>query len=194
MSQSLFAGWRPDAAGRLQLQELATALAGTRPANATRLQPRSPDQWHVTLCFVGKNVAHLVKPDLLSALGDAAASIPAHDFRIERLTYWPGSGAVVALPYRCRELQALCDATRFAFRRCGIRPMQATHQPHITLAYLDLHQPPQAWLEDIDCSGAPLLATNFELLFNPGGHYEALGCWPLTGAALPPEPRQSTLF
>ena len=194
MSLSLFAGWRPDAAGRLQLQRLANEISRPRPECATLLQPRRPDQWRITLCVVGHDVAHLVTPELLRALADAGSSIPAHEFRIERLTYWPASGAVVALPYRCQELQALCDATQSALRRCGIRPMRAAHQPHITLAYLDLHQPLQAWLDDVDCSGAPLLVTNLELLFNPGGHYQALACWPLTGGAMPPTSSQSTSF
>ena len=192
MSQSLFAGWRPDTAGLRQLQDLVTAFPAPGSDTAPALQLRRPDQWHVTLCFAGHHVGHLITPELLGALAEAAATIPAHHFRIERLAYWPSSGAVVALPSRCRELLALCDATQSAFRRCGIHPVQATLQPHVTLAFLDPQQPPQAWLEAIDCHGAPFVVSNFELLFNLGGRYQALGCWPLTGETLSPEPLQST--
>src|SRR3546814_14410555 len=94
------------------------------------------------MCYAA---GHLVTPALLDAFASAAARIPPHGFSIERLTYWPQSGAVVALPFDCPPLQALCDATRDAIRRCGISPLQVTTQPHVTLAYLDRHLAAQAW-------------------------------------------------
>ena len=194
MSLALFPGWRPDADAHARLGTLAQAAKLTQPRDAPALKVRRPDQWHVTLCFAGYDLQHLVSPQLLQAFADAATEIPSHQFELERLAYWPGSGAVVALPFRSPELQALCDASHRALRRCGIKPMLVTHQPHVTLAYLDEHLPPQPWLDDVDYSDTPLHVERFELLFNPGGRYEALGCWDLTGSELPPQPEQATLF
>src|SRR3546814_12337051 len=107
------------------------------------------------------------------AFASAAARSPPHGFSIERLTYWPQSGAVVALPFDCPPLQALCDATRDAIRRCGNSPQQVTTQPHVTLAYLDRHLAAQDWLHDIYCSAAGTLHVDrFEPLLHPGGRLD----------------------
>ncbi|GGK01029.1 2'-5' RNA ligase family protein [Luteimonas terricola] len=194
MSQALFPGWRPDADGRERLAALAARLQVTQPADGRRLQLRRPDQWHATLCFIGYDARDLVTPALFDAFAAAARHIPAHGFEVERVAYWPQSGAVVALPHASPELQALCDATRDAIRRCGIRPLQVTTQPHVTLAYLERGLPAQSWLEDIACGDEVLCVERFELLFNPGGRYEALAAWPLTGAPLPLAPVQARLL
>lgn len=194
MSQALFPAWRPSADGRAALATLSQRLQTACPEGAPFLQLRRADQWHVTLCFIGDGLDPLTAPDLQAAFADAATRIPAHTWTIERLAYWPGSGAVVALPHHCPPLQALCDATRDAIHRCGIAPQDVTRQPHLTLAYLDRHLPAPAWLDTVDCSGKALAVEDFELLFNPGGRYETLGAWPLTGAPLPEPPRQDALF
>ncbi|MGY1531051.1 2'-5' RNA ligase family protein [Luteimonas sp. A649] len=194
MSQALFPGWRPDAEGREHLAALATRLHAGQPADGRRLQPRRPDQWHATLCIIGYDARELVTPALLDAFAVTAARIPAHGFQIERVAYWSQSGAVVALPHANPALQALCDATRDAIRQCGIRPLQVTTQPHVTLAYLERGLPAQAWLEDIACGDDVVRVDRFELLFNPGGRYEALAAWPLTGAPLPAAPVQARLL
>ena len=194
MSRALFPGWRPDADGLDRLSALATRLRDARPEAAPRLQPRRPEQWHATLCFIGYDMLDAATPALHEALAGAARQIPPHAFTVERITYWPQSGAVVALPHDCPALQALCDATRDAIRRCGIRPLQVTSQPHVTLAYLDRHLEAQAWLDGIDCAVGALQVQRFELLFNPGGRYDALAEWPLHGSALPAKPEQTQLF
>ena len=125
---------------------------------------------------------------LWSAFSGVAARIPPHGFAIERLACWRQSGVIVALPRASDALQALCDATCAAARRCGIPAESPTGQPHITLAYVERGLDAQPWLDKVDCSGAPLRVEGFELLINPGGRYEALGEWPLTGAALPDVP------
>jgi len=194
VSQALFPAWRPCADGRAALATVSQRLQTARPMGAPSLQVRRSDQWHITLCFIGRDGTHLATPALHAAFAGAAVRIPSHTFTIERLAYWPQSGAVVALPHACHPLQALCDATRDAIRRCGIAPEQVTNQPHVTLAYLDRWLPPQPWLDAVDCSGDALVVGTFELLFNPGGRYDVLGEWPLTGAALPEPPRQDALF
>ena len=194
MSGALFPAWRPDAGDRERLAGLAASLAAARPANGPRPQMRRPDQWHVTLCFLGRDPRHLATPALPRAFAGVAARIPPHDFTVERLAYWPRSGVIVALPRACEALQALCDATYAAARRCGIDAGKPTRQPHITLAYLARGLDGQPWLDAVDCGGAPLRVARFELLFNPGGRYEALGQWPLAGTALPATPSQPPLL
>lgn len=197
MSQALFPGWRPSKEEAARLAPPAAALQdGIRERGLELRSPfRRPDQWHATLCFIGENALHLATPSLREQLARAAAQIPPHAFRLERLAYWPGPGVVVALPVDCPALQALCGATRDAIRRCGIVPTQVTTQPHLTLAYLEKHLEPQDWLDDIDCSSTgTFLVNRFELLFNPGGRYEAHGSWALTGAELPRPPEQGSLL
>lgn len=195
MSRALFPGWRPSSDEASRLAPVAAALEDAGQTRGLKLRARRADQWHITLCFIGHGVGHPVTPALLDAFAVAAARIPPHAFRIERIAYWPGPGVVVALPFDCVPLQALCDASRDAIRRCGISPTEITTQPHMTLAYLDKHLPPQRWLDDIDGSAAGTFHVDrFELLFNPGGRYGALGAWTLTGAGLPPPPRQGTLL
>lgn len=194
MSLALFPGWRPEAEDQRPLASLLRSLQSARPDAAPALQPRRPDQWHATLCFIGYDQRHRVTPGLLDAFDRVSRRIPPHRFSLERVTYWPQSGAVVALPRDCPALQALCDATRDALRSQGIRPLQVTSQPHLTLAYLGRHYPPQPWLEQVACGDTAFQVDRFELLFNPGGRYESLAGWTLRGQALPPRPVQEALL
>ena len=83
---------------------------------------------------------------------------------------------------------------RDAIRGQGLRPLQVTTQPHVTLAYLDRHLPAQPWLEAVDCAGAAIHVDGFELLFNPGGRYEPLAAWTLSGRTLATPPQQAQLL
>jgi len=195
VSRTLFTAWRPDVAGQAALSGLRDRIVAARPHDAPGLSLRRPDQWHVTLCFVARQTDDAMLAAVRIALGHAAAAIPAHGFTIERLAFWRHSGALVALAAPSDTLQALCDANRDALRLAGIRPEDTTTQPHVTLAYLERGAPPQPWIEQVDCTDAPLLHVDrFELLFNAGGRYEALGEWPLTGSALPLRQSQPGLF
>ena len=193
MSGSLFTAWRPDEAARTQLAALLSAIRVACPAQP-QLKPRRPDQWHITLCFIGDRVMHLVTPELLGAFAAVGAVIPAHDFTIERLAYWPRSGAVVALPHACPMLLTLCDATGKALRKLDIRPQDVTRQPHVTLAYLPRHLPAQPWLDGVCRAVAPMHVGSFELLCSAGGRYESLGHWPLTGTEFAAPSTQALLF
>jgi 2'-5' RNA ligase len=194
MSGSLFAGWTPDAAGCGRLARLVSTMQAAASATALHAKPRRPDQWHVTLCFIGHDVGEAVAAAAARALAPVAARIPPHAFRIERLAYWAGPGVIVALPARNPALQALCDACAAALRGAGIGPVQATTQPHITLAHAGRRLAPQPWLDEIVCAGEDFRVERFDLLHNPGGRYESLAHWPLTGTRLPPEPQQSSLL
>lgn len=193
MSGALFAGWRPDAGGREQLAGLVSAMQTARPAEAELPRPRRPDQWHITLSVVGHHVGDAATARALDALAGVACRIPPHEIRIERLAHWNGPGAVVALPVRNPALQSLCDACGTALRAAGIQPLAATSQPHITLAHLPGDLAVQSWLAAVACERTPLRVDAFELLFNPGGRYEALAEWPLRGPPLPAPLRQAGL-
>jgi RNA 2',3'-cyclic 3'-phosphodiesterase len=190
VSGTLFAGWRPDAAGRERLARLLTAILAARPAEAELPKPRRPDQWHITLSFVGHHVGDAATAGALEALAGVASRIPPHGIRIERLAHWTGPGAVVALPEDSNALQSLCDACSSALRAVGIQSLLATSQPHVTLAFLPRGIAEQAWLAAVDCARTSLRVDAFELLFNPGGRYETLAGWPLRGPPLPLPPRQ----
>ncbi|MGY1409933.1 MULTISPECIES: 2'-5' RNA ligase family protein [unclassified Luteimonas] len=185
MSRTLFTAWRPDVADQAALSGPRDRIVAARPQDAPRLSLRRPDQWHITLCFVARELDEAVLEATRDALDRAAAAIPPHAFTIGRVAFWRHSGAVVALPHRNDTLQALCDAHRDALRRGGIRPEETTTQPHVTLAYLERGSAPQPWLDEVDCASEALRVERFELLFNAGGRYQALGTWALRGAALP---------
>ncbi len=183
----------PDAAGRERLARLASAMQ-TAASGGVQAKPRRPDQWHVTLCFVGHDLGDAVAAAAGHALAPVAERIPPHAFRIKRLAYWSGPGVIVALPAPNAALQALCDACAVALRRAGIGPVQRTSQPHITLAYAARRLPPQPWLDGVGSPVDGFRVDRFDLLYNHGGRYESLAHWPLTGTHLPPEPQQAPLL
>ncbi|MGJ4804594.1 2'-5' RNA ligase family protein [Luteimonas sp. SDU82] len=193
MSRTLFTGWKPGVAAQATLGGLRDRIVAARPGDAPSLSLRRPDQWHITLCFVARDFDDAVVAATRNALGAAAKAVPPHEFSIERLAFWRAAGVLVALPRRNALLQALCDANRDALRDAGIRPQEATTQPHVTLAYLERGAAPQPWLDEVDCAGEPLRVDGFELLFNAGGRYQTLGEWPLRGTA-PPAQQQPSLF
>lgn len=194
MSQALFAGWRPDESGKGVLSRTLEALQAARPAHAPIPKPRRPDQWHVTLSFIGRGMGEPQAEAALRALSGVAARIPPHAFRTARLEHWPGPAAVVALPESSPGLQALCNECSISLRRAGIRPIQRTTQPHITLAYFDKGTPVQSWVAGVAGDTQAMQVDDFELLFNPGGHYRSLARWLLTGALLSRESEQAGLF
>lgn len=194
MGRSLFAGWMPDAAGRERLGRLAAALQAARPAGMPALKLRRADQWHATLCFIARGFDEAVATRAATALAPVAARIPPHAIAIDRIEYWSGPSVFVVVPAPDPVLQALCDACAVALRHADVGPVQRTTQPHVTLAYADRHLPPQDWLAGIACAGATLRVDRFQLLFNPGGRYEALGDWPLAGGPLAAAPDQPALF
>ena len=172
------------------------AAQRARPVDAPLPRWRRADQWHITLCFIGYHVNAGETERARQALGAVGERIPPHAIGIERLAHWRGrrSMPVVALPMASPELQALCDACRDALSHAGIHPLQATTTPHVTLGYYDGGTPIQHWIGDVRHPAAELAVERFDLLFNPGGRYESLASWPLTGRALPHRPEQGSLL
>jgi 2'-5' RNA ligase len=189
----LFVGWLPDAAGRGRLAGVVAGVRDAWPAALPAFKPRRPEQWHATLCFIGHDCGDAVMAAAARALAPVAAIVPPHALALERIAYWEGPGVIVALPAPNPTLQALCDECARGLSRAGIPRLQATTQPHITLAYTGRHLRPQPWLHGIDCDGPSLQVERFQLLSNPGGSYETLGDWPLAGEALDAPPARTGL-
>src|SRR3546814_3463033 len=88
VSQALFPGWRPTGDEAARLAPVAATLRDAiRERGLKSGSFRRPDQWHVTLCFIGHGARHLATPALLGSFARASAHIPLHSFRIERIAY-----------------------------------------------------------------------------------------------------------
>ena len=101
--------------------------------------------------------------------------MPPRAFTPERLAYWPGPGVIVALPREGDALLDLCGAIRDAVLASGIVPKSPTTRPHLTLARLERNLPGLDWLGEVACDMETMPVDGFELLYNAGGRYEALG-------------------
>jgi 2'-5' RNA ligase len=118
-----FALW-PDAELRERLQQLAALLP------AQQAQAYAPQDWHMTLAFIG--AAHA---EYLHCLQQAAAQVSAAPFTVDiaRVGYfatprivWAGPAAVPA------ELLQLQRNLNKALRGCGYKPERRPYTPHIT--------------------------------------------------------------
>jgi 2'-5' RNA ligase len=111
----------PEAAAHLR-----SHLGATRTSN--------PDQWHITLAFLGEVPA--VEP-LSPGLRDAAARHDPFDLRLAgsgsfgRRATWVGVGGDVAA------LRALAAAVQAACRDAGVDLERRAYRPHLTVGRLD---------------------------------------------------------
>lgn len=130
MSDRLFFALWPDDGLREGLARRLPNLLGDYPCRAQR-----PDQWHVTLEFIG-NVAAERLDSLHAAAVDAhwALAAPA-ELRFDRLERWPRPEVLCLTatdvpPTLC----ALVDSLRASLARHGFEPEQRPFRPHLTLA------------------------------------------------------------
>jgi 2'-5' RNA ligase len=96
------------------------------------LRPVRPEQWHVTLRFLGDVEPDLV-PALLEALASVATTEPPVVARLGPTTAWFGRGTVLQVPVG--GLDRLAHAVRDA--TVGLVPMTVPDEPftgHLTLA------------------------------------------------------------
>jgi len=97
-----------------------------------------PENWHVTLHFLGE-VADRVLEDLIATVAATAGRGPETTLRLEAAEWFPGFGKarLLALCGRASpELLALHDALGAELRRQGFRPERRAYRPHVTLARL----------------------------------------------------------
>lgn len=117
------------------VEELRSATAGLA-ALASGLRWTRPEQWHVTLAFLGE-VGDDAIEELTRRLGRAAARHP-------RLSLaFGGSGRFghrvlwTAVQGDRDQLRRLADSTAAAARRCGLQVEHRRYRPHLTLARAD---------------------------------------------------------
>jgi len=108
------------------IEHLRAHLAGARTSN--------PDQWHVTLAFLGE----VGSADPLYA-GLAAVAAAHAPFRLQlagggsfgRRVTWSGVGGDVA------ELRALASDVQAACRVAGVQLEERAYRPHLTVGRID---------------------------------------------------------
>jgi RNA 2',3'-cyclic 3'-phosphodiesterase len=103
----------------------------------------SPDQYHITLHFLGEVPAAPVRQAL------AAVEADAFSLRLQGLGQFPVAGrakSVWAGVTSAPELRALHERTAEALRPTGYRPAMERFHPHVTLARLS--KPPRRGLVD----------------------------------------------
>lgn len=176
----LFVAVWPDAPTRRNLATLPV-----EPTTGLRLV--RPEQWHVTVRFLGNVEAELV-PDLLAALESMADNEPPVVAKLGPRPAWFGRGAVLHVPVM--GLDGLASAVRVATSE--LVPSRETDQPHfsghLTLARSHRRKRPdsraRAGLADMDITGQ-FTVTELDLVASepgPDGHrYSSLGTVSLVG-------------
>jgi 2'-5' RNA ligase len=91
----------------------------------------TPDQWHVTLVFLGE-VEDAARAKLVQALSTLRQ--PPLKLRMERLGVFERSGILYAEVEISEELLHLYEAVAAAVRRCGLEVEERPYRAHITLA------------------------------------------------------------
>lgn len=185
----LFVAVTPPAAA---VAELRAAVAGLR-AGRDGLRWTRPEQWHLTLAFLGE-VADPARAELVGRLERVARRHPPLTLSLggagrfgHRVLWTRVRGDTVPL-------RRLADAVRAAARRARIPVDDRPYRPHLTLARCrdgtDL-RPAVAALADLD--GPPWTADGLHLVRSelgagPDGtaRHAPLASWPLTGAGPPP--------
>ena len=172
-SRRLFFALWPDARLREQVMRTARPIAALAPG---RLQ--QPQQWHVTLVFLGAVPATRV-PDA----HEAASAVRAEPFELtlDTVEYWRRAG-IVCLTARQTPpaLERLVVALRDELDQRGFATEQRTYRPHLTLARRMRPPPEFPALE-------PLIwpATEFVLVESTfgalGSIYTVLADWKLLG-------------
>ncbi|MGH4016701.1 MAG: RNA 2',3'-cyclic phosphodiesterase [Pseudonocardiaceae bacterium] len=178
------------------VEELRTSTSALRQM-APELRWTRPEQWHLTLAFLGE-VDDPVIAELTSRLGRAAARHPPLSLSLggggrfgQRVLWTRVHGDRHGL---CR----LADSVRAAARRSGLPVEQRPYRPHLTLARADSRPSRQSDKGSADLqplverlgsgAGKPWVATQLylvrsELRAGPEGsaRHEPIAGWPLGG-------------
>jgi RNA 2',3'-cyclic 3'-phosphodiesterase len=170
------------------VDELRSATAAARSAYP-QLRWTRPDQWHLTLAFLGE-VGDAARADLTARLGRTAARHQPMRLALhgagrfgDRVLWTRVTGDVVAL-------RGLAASVRAAARRAGVDVEERPYRAHLTLARghdgTDLRPLVDALA---DFAGGEWTAGELHLVRShlgagPGrtSRYEPLESWPLTGS------------
>lgn len=170
-----FALWPSDAFRQELLPRLASLTTGLDA------RPQRPEQWHVTLEFLG-SVARERQP-LLDAVAVAACRDAApFTVRFDRLEFWRKPG-VLCLAATCvpPHLRQLVESLRGALAARGYASEAREFRPHVTLARRVAHGPTAALDPPVDwpVDGMVLVRS----VTDPAGsRYEPLARWNLPPA------------
>jgi len=170
-----FALW-PDDAARAGIAEYVRGLV---PVGAG--QPQRPDQWHVTLEFLGDVPERSLQP-VMDAAATAAGAPFACDLEFDRLQHWKRPQVLcLAASSVPGPLAALVDSLRAELLLRGFSPERRPFKPHVTLARRVRRAPPSMGDE---LSARPLhwpvrKVALVQSVTDPGGaRYTELACWP----------------
>ncbi|MFP4132149.1 MAG: RNA 2',3'-cyclic phosphodiesterase [Thiohalospira sp.] len=126
MSERLFFALVPGEAERAAIR---TAL---KRAGDPGGRPMPPDNWHLTLRFLGDVAAE--RRACLERLA-RRVRVPPFDFTLEQLGSWRGPGvawlAPAVVPAGLTALNAACEAVALA---CGLAADDRPYRPHVTVA------------------------------------------------------------
>lgn len=133
---SVFLGWMPDQPAQACLGALVEELQAAMPPDAPAHAWRNPQQWHVTLRFLGDSASPEERARISRALDTAMHGVAAFDAGIAALQYWPGARVLVATLASSPAMDQLLVAAETCARSCGYAAEKRAPRPHITLAYL----------------------------------------------------------
>ena len=171
-----FASWPDDAAQH----RLAAAVRQFVAAGAGRSQ--RPDQWHLTLQFLG-DVPESRLQCVLGAAASAAAGASACELEFDRLQHWERPQVLCLTAASTPEpLAALVQMLRSELLLRGFTPEERPFSPHVTLARRIRRSPPST-------AGVPLMrplhwhVRAFALVQSvtspEGARYVELASWPV---------------
>jgi 2'-5' RNA ligase len=169
------------------VDELASAIAPVR-LRAPGLRWTPPEQWHVTVAFLGE-VGEDAFDELTRRLRRAAARHPplslafAGGGRFGHRVLW------TTVHGDRDRLRALSDSAKAAARRCGLPVEQRRHRPHLTLARAGAGVDLRPLVTLLDAwRGLPWMAHELQLIRSrlgaaPDGTalHESVGHWTLGG-------------
>jgi 2'-5' RNA ligase len=175
-SRRLFFALWPDAAAR---EGLGRAIAAFVPPDA--LRPQRPDQWHVTLQFLG-DVPDARLLELRSAGAETAGAHAASSFELDRLEHWARPEvlclAATAVP---ASLAEMVERLRQGLRARGFAPDGRPWRAHATLARGVQHTPPVPPAIEPVRYPARRIALVQSVTDRSGARYVELDGWDLSG-------------
>ncbi|MCJ7451487.1 MAG: RNA 2',3'-cyclic phosphodiesterase [Steroidobacteraceae bacterium] len=170
-----FAIW-PDDATRARLAEAVREFV---PAGTGR--PQRPDQWHVTLEFLG-DVPEPRLQGVLDSAATAAREAFACELEFDRLQHWKRPQVLcLAAGLTPGPLAALVQLLRAQLRMRGFAPESRPFKPHVTLARRVRQAPPpadgemSAWSLHWPVSAFALVQS---VTGPEGARYIEVACWP----------------
>jgi 2'-5' RNA ligase len=123
----LFVGLAVSEAAKEALERVTLRLR----AKDDGLRWSAPEQWHVTLVFLGE-VDEAARTKLVRALREVHEE--PLELRMERFGVFERAGILHAEVEMTQELLRLYEAVAAAVRRCGLEAEERAYRAHITLA------------------------------------------------------------